>query len=63
MSQFLIGQRVILTGAGGVQEIGIVVAPERDDPYPFDVWVYSPTKGYASCYAEHNVKPLPNGQF
>jgi hypothetical protein len=57
MSEYLIGQRVILNGC----EIGTVVPAERGDIK--GVWVFSPSKGYASCYAEHNVKPLPGGQL
>ena len=59
---FLIGQRVVLTGRGGVKEIGTVTAPETGH-IRFGVWVYSPTKGYASDYALHNVEALPNGQL
>ena len=59
MSEYLIGQRVILNNC----EIGTVVKPEDGRPPHFGVWVFSPSKGYASDYALHNVKPLPNGQL
>lgn len=59
--KFMVGQRVILTGQGGEKEIGTVVVPENETC--LGVWVYSPTKGYASDYALHNVQPLPNGQI
>lgn len=61
MNEFMVGQRVILTGTGGVKEIGIVVPSETG--VTNGVWVMSPTKGYPSDYAVHNVKPLPNGQL
>lgn len=54
---FFTGQRVILNGS----EIGTVVKPEHNNSK--GVWVLSPSRGYASCYAECNVKPLPNGQL
>jgi hypothetical protein len=58
---FLIGQRVILNS----NEVGTVVKPEKPDlpNTAWDVWVFSPSNGYASRYAVHNVKPLPNGQL
>ena len=57
---FLIGQRVVLNG----KEIGTVVMPEHNgSKNSTDVWVFSPSKNYASCYANHNVRPLPNGQL
>lgn len=60
MDKFLIGQRVLLNGT----EIGTVVKPESDG---FDlqkyVWVFSPSRNYASAYDRCNVKPLPNGQL
>ena len=59
--KYLIGQRVILTGRGGIEEIGTVVRSESG--ITRGVWVFSPTKNYASDYDEHNVKPLPNGQL
>lgn len=55
---FLIGQRVLLNGI----EIGTITRPEHTDTV-FGVWVFSPSKGYASDYALHSVKPLPNGQL
>lgn len=59
--EYLIGQRVILTGQGGVKEIGTVV-PSETGRTTFGVWVYSPTKGYASDYSVTSVSPLPNNQ-
>lgn len=55
--EFMIGQRVLLNNT----EIGEVRKPEHNNST--GVWVYSPSRGYASCYAKHNVKPLPNGQL
>lgn len=43
-------------------EIGTIV-PSESGGYPFDVWVFLPSKGYASCYAFSSIKPLPNGQL
>jgi hypothetical protein len=56
--EFMVGQRVVLNN----NEIGIVVKPEHLNTN-FGVWVFSPSKGYASEYALHNIKPLPNGQL
>ena len=58
----MIGQRVILTGQGGGDEIGTVVKSETGNT-TFGVWVFSPSKNYASDYALTSVKPLPNGQL
>ena len=60
--KFMIGQRVILTLQGGEKEIGKVVISETGNT-TFGVWVFSPTRNYASDYAIHNVDPLPNGQL
>lgn len=54
---YLIGQRVLLYG----REIGTVVPPENG--FSAGVWVMSLSKGFSSCYAPHNVKPLPNGEL
>ena len=59
-TEFMIGQRVIL-GQGAMKEIGSVVNSETG--MTRGVWVYSPVKGYASDYAIHNVRPLPNGEL
>ena len=58
---YMLGQRVILN----CNEIGTIVKPERNDMPNDDehLWVYSPSKEFASYYASHNVKPLPNGQL
>jgi len=56
--KYLIGQRVILND----NEIGTIVVSETGE-MPFDVWVHSPKKGHASCYAFCNVKPLPAGEL
>lgn len=61
MPEFMIGQRVTLTLEGGTKEIGNVVPSETG--VTRGVWVYSPTRGYASDYDKHNVEPLPNGQL
>lgn len=61
MKQLMIGQRVILTGQGGIKEIGTVVKSETNTTT--GVWVFSPTKNYASDYAICNITVLPNGQL
>jgi hypothetical protein len=57
VKMYLIGQRVIVNG-----EIGTIVKPEHYQTN-FGQWVYLPSRGYASDYALHNIKPLPNGQL
>ena len=57
--KYVVGQRVWLNG----NEIGTVVHEDRPPIGEGYIWVYSPTKGYASCYDPCNVKPLPNGQL
>ena len=59
--RYLIGQRVILNGF----EIGTVCAPETKALPNTDteVWVHSPSRGHASRYAVHNIRPLPGGQL
>ena len=52
---FLINQRVIVG-----DEIGTIIHKEDG---PFDHWVDLPSLGYASSFADKNVKPLPNGQL
>ena len=57
--KFLIGQRVIVGG-----EICTVAAPpEGSWSQDNKVWVFRPSKGFASEFDIHNVKPLPNGQL
>ncbi len=58
---FLIGQRVILSGTGGVREIGLVVPSETE--HTRGVWVLSPTRKYAADYDLMSVAPLPGGQL
>ena len=55
--KYLIGQRVILNNA----EIGTVVVSESG--VTRGIWIYSPSRGYASDYAFTSVRPLPNGQL
>lgn len=54
-NEYKIGQKVILCD----RELGTVVTPENT---AFDlndyVWVRSPSLGYASAYALHNVRPV-----
>ena len=57
-ANFFIGQRVLLNDS----EIGTVVAAPKGASTRFGIWVRSSSKGYASDYALHNVKPLPGGQ-
>ena len=61
--EYMIGQRVILKGQGGVKEVGTVIP--SDTGYTRGVWVYSPSRGYASDYDKNTetVRPLPNGQL
>lgn len=59
--RYLIGQRVILNGV----EIGTVCAP-RNNALPntdTEVWVHSPSRGFANRYAVRSVQPLPGGQL
>jgi hypothetical protein len=62
---FLINQRVIVHDEIGTVQRGasVVDGPPRVEPRDGCVWVYLPSKGYASCYDERNVKPLPGGQL
>lgn len=54
---FLIGQRVIVAN-----EICTVVKSETGKT-SFGIWVFVPSRGYASDYALSSVKPLPNNQL
>lgn len=56
--EYLIGQKVLLNG----REIGEVVKPETGRT-TFGVWVFSPSRGYASDYALTSVRPLPDGHL
>lgn len=58
VKDFMIGQRVILNN----KEIGTIVRSESGETR-FGIWVYAPSKGYASDYSVDNIKPLPNGQL
>ena len=59
--KYLIGQRVILNN----KEIGTIVKPDNKDlpNTNNDIWVYSPSRGYASRYDTINIKPLTNNQL
>lgn len=57
---YMIGQRVILT-TNGKKEIGTVVKSETGETS--GVWVFSPSKEYASDYALTSIEPLPKGQL
>ena len=57
-TDYLIGQRVILNNS----EIGTITIPENNN-LTNCIWVYSPKNKHTSCYAKHNIKPLPNGQL
>jgi hypothetical protein len=64
--RFLIGQRVIVGDEIGTVQRGRTVGARfvaEDDEREGYVWVYLPSKGYASHYAEHNVQELPGGQL
>lgn len=56
-SHYFIGQRVIVRG-----EIGTVVEREHENLSSAYVWVFLPSRKYASAYDPANVRPLPNGQ-
>ena len=56
---YLVGQRVLIND----KEIGQVVPPPIEGDIPFDIWVHSPSRGYASCYSFSSIKPLPNNQL
>lgn len=55
--EFFIGQRVLVGN-----EIGTVVKSETGRTH-FGVWVFLPSRGYASDYALTSVRPLPDGQL
>lgn len=55
---YLIGQRVIYSNA-----ICTICAPEKDTPPTDWIWLYNPIREYKHAVAEHNIKPLPNGQL
>ncbi len=58
--KYLIGQRALLNDS----EVGIIIKYQGDEHNnDTTILVYSPSKGCASYYAVHNVKPLPNGQL
>jgi hypothetical protein len=59
--EFLIGQRVILQD----REIGTIVEAENKNApnNKNNLWVFSKIKNYASRYAIHNIKALPDGQL
>lgn len=66
-NKFLIGQRVIVGNEIGVVHAGKTLTNERqevdNEQFSGYVWVYLPSKGYASNYSVNNVKPLPNNQL
>lgn len=55
-NNYFINQRVICD-----KEIGKVVKPEND--YGNGIWVFLESRGFASCYDQNNIKPLPNGEL
>lgn len=57
-SNFLIGQRVIVG-----REICTVDHQQESAWRAGHVWVFVPSRGYASCFDAHNVHPLPGGQL
>jgi len=62
MNKFMVGQRVLLKVHGGGYEIGKVVV-NISGQLKDSTRVYSPTRGYDSEYANHNISPLPGGQL
>jgi hypothetical protein len=65
MGKFYINQRVFVGDEIGTVQRGrsMVKGPPMVEPTKGYVWVHLPSKGYASCFSEENVDPLPNGQF
>lgn len=57
---YLLGQRVLLGN-----EICTTVKSENPELPNTDkeLWVFVPSRGYASRYAIGNIQPLPNGQL
>lgn len=61
MPKFLINQQVVVGDEIGTVQRGPTLDggnPPLSEPREGCVWVFMPSKGYANCYAEHNVKPL-----
>lgn len=56
---YFVGQRVLINNS----EIGTVEPIPKGGSCPFDIWVYSPSRGYACCFAYSSITPLPNGQL
>lgn len=50
---FSIGEKVLCNG----EESTVVESP--NGRYPFDIWIFIPSRGYPSCYAFSSVKKLP----
>lgn len=63
--KFLINQRVIVRGEIGTVQRGPTMekGPPLVEPHENSVWVHLPSNGFASCFSEDNVKPLPSGQL
>ena len=65
--RFYINQRVIVNGEIGTVQLGPTMVNFGGPPDPMPkkghYWVHLPSKGHASCFSEHNVFPLPNGQL
>lgn len=61
MAAFQIGQRVLVHGEVGTVVTGRTLSGSRHavEAAHFGVWVYLPSRGYASDYATHNVQPAP----
>lgn len=55
---YFIGQRVIMGN-----EICTIVSPPKGQRAHFGMWVFVPSKGYASDYALTSFRPLPGGQL
>ena len=54
---YYIGQRVIVNGEIGTVEVN--KSPSIKGCH----WVFMPSRGFASEYANSNIRPLPNGQL
>ena len=60
---YMVGQRVIHVGQGGIDEIGTIVAPNKGIHDDEVLCVYSPTRNGTHRVSIHAIRPLPNGQL
>lgn len=62
-TKFFIGQRVLVHDEIGVVQRGSMHPAQNAKLREGYTWVHLPSKGYASEYANHNVRELPGGQL